>query len=359
MKMLKPVVRHRGSVIIIVLWTSVLLTILVTTMASKVRLQARTAFHNQVAANDWAAVQAAVNLAEAELMMERMPRPVGEQMEITDDGELRTPAYRFNGQPLSLNYPSREDMQVRIYDHSGKISLHRISRRNMQALIEHRLGENPDPNEVQRLLSAWTDWTDLNDLQGLDGAESQYYQSLDPGYSPRNNLELDSVDEILHIRGFAELFEGVNLDAAFTVYGSQASVNLNLATREAMQLLPGLNDELIETLIAFRETEDIDNRFEVGLVIPTENLVELSRWIGNNTSNVYSIFVYPEITAQSDDEPADEGEPRTDPVTQAYMKIVEVRNINQLPRVLQVNPYGQLPDTAPARVDEYNIVLPN
>ena len=84
----------------------------------------------------------------------------------------------------------------------------------------------------------------MNDLPGLDGAEGEYYLDLDPPFSPRNNPELDTVEEILHIRGFAELFAGVNLDAAFTVYGNNRTVNLNFATREAMLLLPGLNSEL-------------------------------------------------------------------------------------------------------------------
>ena len=39
--------KQAGAVIIIVLWTSVLLTVLVTAMASKVRLSAKTAIHNQ------------------------------------------------------------------------------------------------------------------------------------------------------------------------------------------------------------------------------------------------------------------------------------------------------------------------
>ena len=42
------------------------------------------------------------------------------------------------------------------------------------------------------------------------------------------------------------MFEGVNLQAAFTIYGNARTVNLNLATREAMELLPGLDNELIE-----------------------------------------------------------------------------------------------------------------
>ena len=186
-----------------------------------------------------------------ELLLERMPRPIGEQLEETEEGEIRTPAFRFNGQALELNYPKAANVTVRIYDHAGKININRIPRRNMQLLIEKRLGgQDADTAEVQDLLAAWTDWTDLNDLEGLNGAESDYYETLDQGYTPRNNPELDTVEELLHIRGFSELFQGVNLQAAFTIYGNARTVNLNLATREAMALLPGLDDQLIENIIA-------------------------------------------------------------------------------------------------------------
>jgi general secretion pathway protein K len=351
--------RQRGSVIIIVLWTAVLLTVLVTAMASKVRLSAKTAFHNTEAVVQWANVMATVNQAYMELMLERMPRPVGEILPENEEGEIRIPAYRFNGQPLELSYPAEENMVVRIYDHAGKINLNRIPRRNMQLLIEKRLGGlDADPEEVQNFLAAWTDWTDLNDLVSLNGAEDEYYQSLDPPYRPRNNPELESVEEILHIRGFAELFEGVNLDAAFTIYGNNRSVNMNLATREAMQLLPGLDDELIETIIAYREFDDINDRAELAEIVPYENLVELSNWVGNNTSTMYSIFVYPKLdlaeTSQADQ---DEMDLNIDPVLQAYNEIVEARGFDTPPRVYKVDPYGILPDTAPARIEQYGIQL--
>lgn len=357
---------QRGSVIIIVLWTAVLLTILVTAMASKVRLSAKTALHNQDAASNWVRVMAAVNSAEMELMMERMPRPLGEQLEESEEGEIRNPDYRFNGQSLTLNYPAPENIVVRIYDHAGKINLNRISRRNMQLLIEKRLGgEDADPEQVQDLLAAWTDWTDLNDLEGLNGAEKDYYLGLEPGFTPRNNSELDTVEEILHIRGFAELFEGVNLDAAFTIYGTSRTINLNLASREAMRLLPGLDNELIETLIAFRELEDISDRVEIGEIVPFENMQELSPWLGTTTtSNVYSVFAYPKlqmdagIGAESTGAESDEaGEEAPDPIRQSYMEIIEVRSYDSLPRVYKVDPYGRLPDTAPARIEEFGIAL--
>lgn len=351
--------RQKGSVIIIVLWTAVLLTVLVTAMASKVRLSAKTVQHNQDASNGWAQIMEAVNFAEMELMMELMPDPIGEEQERSEDGEIRDTGYRFNGQLFELGYDAAENINVRIYNHGGKINLNRIPRRNMQQIIEQRLGGiDADPEQVQELLTAWRDWTDLNDLADLNGAEKDYYQELDQPYTPRNNPELDTVEEILHIRGFAELFEGVNLDAAFTVYGNSRQINLNLATREALQLLPGLDDELIETIIAYRELEDISNTAEMAEFIPFENLQQLSAWVTNTSSRFFSVFAYPQSQSENTtDEEYTEGEERPDPVRQAYMEIVEVRSYDNLPRVYKIDPYGNLPDTAPARIEEFGIEL--
>jgi general secretion pathway protein K len=228
----------------------------------------------------------------------------------------------------------------------------------MQLLVEERLGGlDADPQQVQDLMDTWTDWTDLNDLESLNGAEREYYESLDQPYVPRNNPELDTVEEILSIRGFAELFEGVNVDAAFTIYGNTRDINLNLATREAMQLLPGLNDELIETIIAYRETEDFSNRGEIAELIPFENMQELSPWLGLGVSNTYTIFVYPQSKGSEQLDQESNASEQLDDVKQAYMEIVEVINFNDLPRVYKVSPYGNLPDTAPARIEEYGIEL--
>ena len=276
--------RQRGSVIIIVLWTSILLTVLVTVMAGKVQLSARTAFHNRTAVTDMANVASAMNQAEMELILERMQLPIDQELELDEQGVPRTPAYRFNGRPLTLQYPTGDDIVVRIYDHAGKINLDHIRTEDLRLIIEKRLGLEPDAQVVQDLLAAWTDWTDLNDMAGINGAESEYYETLDPPYSARNGPELDTVEELRLIRGFDELFKGFNLEAAFTVYGSGSSVNFNLATREALQLLPGLTDELIEQILLYRETREFRNRADVGDLIPVENLVEVSNWIGNNTS---------------------------------------------------------------------------
>lgn len=338
--------QQRGAVMIMVLWTAVVMTILVTVLAANVRLSATTAFRNKAANQDYAAVMATMHKAEMELMMEQMPVPAGQELQLNEDGEFRIPAYRFNGQPLALNYAADDGMVVRIYSHAGKINLNRLGRdtqgrERLRLLIENQLGDGFDPRQVQELLAAWDDWNDLNSLMTPGGAEDEYYGSLETPYTARNVPEMDTVEELRLIRGFDELFADVDLDAAFTIYGTGDTVNLNLATREAMMLLPGLDAELIEEIIAHREHTDFRATREVGEIVPLEAMVELSPWLGFNTTSFYSVYVYPARDNSADD----------DPVQQAYMQVMEVRSFDNRARIYQVNPYARLPDTAPARLD--------
>ena len=99
--------------------------------------------------------------------------------------------------------------------------------------------------------------------------------------------------------------------------------------------------------------EDINNRAEIAEIVPFENLQELSAWIGTNTSQIYSVFVYPKLDLSEEALLALEQTQEfvnPDPVTQAYMEIVEARAHTTLPRMYKVDPYGYLPDTAPPRV---------
>lgn len=335
-----------------VLWTAVVLTVLVTVLASNIRLSANTAHYHRQGTQDYASVMSAVYKAEMELMMERMPLPAGSNPDSDDLTELRIAAYRFNGQPLTLNYRADENIVVRIYDHAGKININGIRPERLQRLIENRLGENFDPRDVQALLSAWSDWIDLNDIPNpVDGAENDYYLSLDPPYAARNSPQFDTVEELRLIRGFDELFRGVNLDAAFTVYGTGSAIDPNLATREALRLLPGLDDELIEQIIALRKEQDIRAMREIGDIVPLENMVELSPWLEFGTSSFYSVYAYPRSESEPAELPQDDqsnsATTRPDTVTQAYMQIMEVRGFETRARIHKVHPYAQLPESLP------------
>ncbi|MDG2176572.1 MAG: type II secretion system protein GspK [Gammaproteobacteria bacterium] len=346
MKNRKP--KHlQGSVIVVTLWTIILLTILVTVIAGQIRLSAKVAFFHQEELGDWANVISAVNQSEMELMLERMPRPP----ETLDDLNVinRNPLFKYNGQELILNYPQTEGITVRIYDHSGKINLREIGRPRMRALLEKKLGEEAD-DQIDELIASWGDWVDLNDNAGIDGAETDYYENLDAPYIPRNG-KIESVEEILHIRGFEEVFADIDLDAAFTLYTDDELVNLNLATVEAMRLLPGLDDELIEEILAFRQNNEFRGNGDVAQIVPAENMAELRPWMNSRrTSSFYTIMAYKKLAAGDNTFSADV-EPGSDVTTTAFAEIVQISTFTDKAKILKINPYQKIP-IRPAFIQE-------
>lgn len=331
---------QRGSVIIITLWTVTLLTILVAVLAGDIRLSARAAYYQQEEFGNWAKVVSAVNQAEMELMLEQMPPPV---TSIEDLEEIdRSPYLRFNGQALELAYPVAEGITVRVYDHAGKINLRDLNRVRWRELLEKQLGEEAD-QEIEEMLQAWTDWVDLNQNSTVNGAEDDYYQSLDDPYLPRN-AQIESVEEILLIRGFGDVFADVDLDAAFTLYTDDDLINLNLATREAMELLPGLDDELIEEIMLWRQENEFRGNGDVAQIVPEENMADLRRWLNSRkTSNFYTIMAYPTMSeAQGSDDELEEGT-LTDVTAYSYAETVQIESYNTRPKILKVNPYEKIP----------------
>ncbi|HWK55600.1 MAG TPA: hypothetical protein VNR18_14575 [Hyphomicrobiales bacterium] len=338
---------QRGSVIVLTLWTITLLTILVAVIASQVRLDAQTAMLHQDDLRQWAALSSAMNQAEMELVLERMA-PGVEAQERREIGKI--PGFRFNGEPLTLNYPQDPDVVVRIYDHRGKINLNELNPPRLRELLAKKLGEAATPERLSALMSAWNDWTDLNNNPAPDGAEDDYYLSLDPPYRARN-ARLETVEEILLIKGFDELFGDVDLDAAFTLYGDDdAQINLNLATVEAMQLLPGLDDELIAKIVAFRRDNEIRGTGDLAQLVPAENMAVLRGWLGLlRTSFYYTILVYPKTEKWVE---TDDGEQLIDAATTALGEIVYVPAATQRPQVFKINPYQRIPIRLATTPDE-------
>jgi general secretion pathway protein K len=346
--------KQRGTVLIITLWTITLLTILVTVLAGQSRLSARATQFHQEELRTWAGVVAGVNQAEMELMLDLMDPPVLTPEEQAENPV--TPHYRsYRGDPLQLAFPQAEDIVVRIWDHAGKINLAELSRPRLRALLEKKLGDEAERGQIDDLMSAWADWLDLSDQAAPNGAEFEYYLDLDQPYRPRNG-RIETVEEILEIRGFAEVFADVDLDAAFTLYGDQDLINLNLATVEAMRLLPGLDDELIDAIIAWRATKEFVGNGDVAQLVPADRMGELRPWLNSRrVTSHFTIMAYQRQTPDNADlntealETATEtedglvAEDPSDLATTAYAEIVEVASFSNRPRVLKINPYQNIP----------------
>ena len=129
-----------------------------------------------------------------------------------------------------------------------------------------------DDTDVVEVINSLKDWLDTGDddaITGLTGAESDYYESLEPGYAARNG-PVPYAAELLRIKGITPaLFWGTEeipgLNAYVTVYGRSGTraasesaysgkVNINTALLPGIiALLPPENEDLAQEIIDYRQ----------------------------------------------------------------------------------------------------------
>jgi len=342
----------RGVVLVTVLWTTILLTALAAALVSGVRLSALTAYYYQKSAERLSARISAVAIAKMELMLVRMPRPAGvsesEKKRRTRNGYVKKEAYMFNGQALSPHYPLPEGVTLHIFDHAGLIDLRRLTVANMRKLLAKLLPEKSD-DQLNNLVNCWQDWIDADDLKRLGGAEKEYYQSLDPPYLPRNSA-LETVDELLLIKGFAELFKDIDIHAVFTMHGNgnDSRINFNLAPPEALAMVPGLDEKDVENILKIREEREIKSAADLKGIIDPDHLNSAKAWISLTTSNYYTIFVTFDPPRPNPAEPMKNSETGQEESVRrisqwGYAEQVRARGYHRPPQTLRVDPLLEMP----------------
>ncbi len=133
--------------------------------------------------------------------------------------------------------------------------------------------------------AAILDWIDADDDKSANGAERDFYQRLAPPYVPKNG-PCASLKELLFVRAVtrriylgerlnqSSLLDGngndgqfqssaahgdENMDSGlvgiFTVYGN-GKININTASKTILAALPGLDDQVAETILTYRSGPD-------------------------------------------------------------------------------------------------------
>jgi general secretion pathway protein K len=156
------------------------------------------------------------------------------------------------------------------------------------------------PGEATPIVNSILDWIDPDDQTHVEGAETAYYQSLTPPYSSKNG-PIDDISELLLIKGVTpEVYYGgvaTNMQAnyfsrqrngaqsgaymptftagltnLFTPL-SDGKVNINTASAEVLQLMPGVDAMMAEAIIGGRSGEDDGS----GLMGPYRSVSQMSR----------------------------------------------------------------------------------
>jgi general secretion pathway protein K len=142
----------------------------------------------------------------------------------------------------------------RITDEEARLNLNTSPPERVDRLLQ---GLGLEKSARDTILDSVQDWRDPNEEHRLNGAESDdYYLKLPLPYRARN-ANLESVTELLQIRGLTPaLFYGADGNpglAEFVTVKSQGQVNLNTASAPVLRAMGLAEAEVVEILQGRRE----------------------------------------------------------------------------------------------------------
>lgn len=241
----------RGFALVAVLLVLALLGALGAEFAFSMRLEAR-------AARSWKDGVVAAHLAEAavaqalrELAAEASWAVLAEDGDLTFYTADRKPLPRLPRQDVRLGAGA---FSYRITDEEARLNLNTATPEQVERLLA-ALGVDRAQRDV--IVDSLQDWRDANEEHRLNGAESDdYYLRLPVPYRSRNG-NLESVDELLQIRGVTpRLFYGEGATPGLrelVTVKTPGPVNLNTASALVLRALALSEAEITEILQARRE----------------------------------------------------------------------------------------------------------
>ena len=159
------------------------------------------------------------------------------------------------------------------------------------------------PGEATPIVNSILDWLDPDDQTHVEGAETPYYQGLTPPYSSKNG-PIDDISELLLIKGVtpAIYYGGVATNFQANYYSrqlnpfgqaanamptitsgmtnlftplSRGKININTASAEVLQLIPGIDPMVAEAIVSGRQGEP--DPMAPGMLGPYRNVGDVVR----------------------------------------------------------------------------------
>jgi len=224
-------VMQRGVALILVLWVTILLTVIAGGFALAMRTDMQVVQNSVAMARAEAAANAGVHRALLELF-----KP-------PSDAER----WQADGQAHEITLAGAK-VTVSALDESGKIDINAAAIELLKGLF---LSAGVKDEEAAALVDAVQDWRDADNLRRLNGAEEPEYRAAGLKYKPAN-APFQTIDELQLVLGMKpEIYRGIA--GVITVYARQPGLNAAIASRAALLAIPGATAELVDGYIAQRE----------------------------------------------------------------------------------------------------------
>ena len=223
--------RQRGIALILVLWLTILLTVIGGSFAYGMRNEALAARNSLSLAQARALADGAIYRTVFELMR---PRTLADLW--SADGAIHV--WDENGNRIA----------VRALDESGKIDLNTAPDGLIRSLLQ--TAAELDADTAGRLVDVIGDWKDIDDLRRPNGAEAPDYKAAGLNYKPAN-APFEAVAELQRVLGMTPAVYGRIADS-LTVHSRMAGINPAFASRTVLLAVPGATPEIVDTYIAQR-----------------------------------------------------------------------------------------------------------
>lgn len=223
--------KQRGVALILVLWVLSILTLMAGSFSKAMRRESAGVMTIRANAEANAQAQAGIALAQAMMLHED-----------------ETKRWRVDGSIYEIE-TENATMRIRLLSETGKIDINSVA---VQLLHQVLLNAPLETQAQLELENAILDWRDEDDTTRPFGAEKPEYKAAKLSYAPRNK-PFRSLEELQMVRGLdAEVFAW--MQPLFTVYAAgQTEVDLNLATRDVLNVLPEVDTNLLEAYFLARQ----------------------------------------------------------------------------------------------------------
>jgi general secretion pathway protein K len=269
----------KGIALIMVIWVLTILMVLVISFSFMTRTETYATLAFKEGTEKKLLAEAGIERGILELFY----RNVNKNQAIILEGHE---VWRIDGRSYKDKVGEGE-YSVMITDESGKIDINAITDANSDILRNLIKNLGIQEEEVNTIVDSILDWKDADDLHHLSGAEDDYYMSLPNPYKAKN-ANFDTLEELLLVKGItSEILYGNDekkgIIDLLTIYLKTSKINVNAAPKEVLMALPGITPEIADSIISFREHDEIKNTGDAG--IPPESV----RYISYADSYTYTI----------------------------------------------------------------------
>jgi len=225
-------VHQNGIALVLVLWLTVLLTVIGGGFAYTMRNEALAARNSMSLTQAQTIADGAIYRTAFELL-----KPHNSPDVWSPDGQVH--AWTEDNVRVLVN----------AWDESGKIDLNTASEGLMTGLLK-AVGGLDDATAAQ-VMDAIQDWRDPDDLRRPNGAEAADYESAGRHYKPAN-APFETVAELQRVLGVTPALYAQIADS-LTVYSRAPGINAPYAPRAALLAIPGATPEMVDMYITQRQ----------------------------------------------------------------------------------------------------------